>query len=280
MKIEKVSDNQIRCTLTGEDLEGRHLKVAELAYGSEKARALFRDMMQQAAAQLGFEAENIPLVIETIPLNSNCIVILITKVEDPEELDTRFASFSPEIQNEALGEPQENSVSSSLNALLNAIRSAAEQPDEEDGQDVPEEDGSGESDSGTETAAAQEQSPRRIAQAGSESSREIQKIRRYAYTHRLFVFDSMNELIEAAGLSAPKFRGRSALYADRGQGLYYLVLVFDGAGEVPQMQSVLALLSEYADQEVMSYARGQYLQEHCESLLPENALPQLAKASH
>ena len=35
MKIEKVNDNQIRCTLTKEDLADRQLKLSELAYGTE-----------------------------------------------------------------------------------------------------------------------------------------------------------------------------------------------------------------------------------------------------
>lgn len=60
MKIEKISDNQIRFTLTGEDLAARQIKLSELAYGTEKARNLFREMMQQAASQVGFEADNIP----------------------------------------------------------------------------------------------------------------------------------------------------------------------------------------------------------------------------
>lgn len=95
MKIEKVNDNQIRCTLTREDLASRQIKLSELAYGTEKAKSLFRDMMQQANFEFGFEAENIPLMIEAIPLNPECIVLVITKVEDPEELDTRFARFAP-----------------------------------------------------------------------------------------------------------------------------------------------------------------------------------------
>ena len=49
MKIEKVNEHQIRCTLTREDLLNRELKISELAYGTEKAKSLFRDMMQQAA---------------------------------------------------------------------------------------------------------------------------------------------------------------------------------------------------------------------------------------
>ena len=95
MKIEKINDNQIRCTLTREDLETHQINLRELAYGSEKAKKLFRDMMHQAQIQFGFEADNIPLMIEAIPVNTDSIILIITKVEDPEELDTRFSKFSP-----------------------------------------------------------------------------------------------------------------------------------------------------------------------------------------
>ena len=100
MKIEKVNDHQIRCTLTGADLANRELKISELAYGSEKAKNLFRDMMQQASFEFGFEAEDIPLMIEAIPVNADCIVLIITKVEDPDEIDTRFSKFSPSLSAE------------------------------------------------------------------------------------------------------------------------------------------------------------------------------------
>lgn len=53
MKIEKINDNQIRCTLTRDDLNNRQIKLSELAYGTEKAKELFRDMMQQAAIEFG-----------------------------------------------------------------------------------------------------------------------------------------------------------------------------------------------------------------------------------
>ena len=39
MKIEKISDNQIRCTLTRADLAERQLQLSELAYGTEKAKS-------------------------------------------------------------------------------------------------------------------------------------------------------------------------------------------------------------------------------------------------
>ena len=94
MKIEKVNDNQIRCTLTREDLDSRHLKLSELAYGTEKAKSLFREMMEKASYEFGFDAEDIPLMIEAVPLTADSILLIVTKVEYPEELDTRFSKFS------------------------------------------------------------------------------------------------------------------------------------------------------------------------------------------
>ena len=101
MKIEKLNENQIRCTLTHADLAARHLKLSELAYGTEKAKSLFRDMMQQASFDFGFEAEDLPLMIEAIPSSGDSIVLIITKVEDPEELDTRFSKFTQSMDSEA-----------------------------------------------------------------------------------------------------------------------------------------------------------------------------------
>ena len=95
MKIEKINDNQIRCVLTREDLAKRNLRISELAYGTEKTKNLFREMVKQADCEYGFAVENSPLVVEAIPMNSESIVLIITKVDDPEELDTRFSRFSP-----------------------------------------------------------------------------------------------------------------------------------------------------------------------------------------
>lgn len=106
MKIEKISDNQIRCTLNSSDLTDRQLNLGELAYGSVRARSLFREMMQQAFRDFGFDAEDNPLMVEAIPLSSDSIMLIITKVDDPEELDTRFAKFSPssDEENDALAD--------------------------------------------------------------------------------------------------------------------------------------------------------------------------------
>ena len=95
MRIERINDNQIRCTLTSTDLSTRNLNLGELAYGSEKARSLFREMIQKASTEVGFDAEDdIPLMVEAIPLSGESVMLVITKIEDPEELDTQvFSAF-------------------------------------------------------------------------------------------------------------------------------------------------------------------------------------------
>ena len=90
MKIERINENQIRCTLTSFDLSVRNLNLGELAYGSEKARKLFREMIQKASMRLDLEPEDIPLMVEAIPLSNESVMLVITKVEDPEEIRYPF----------------------------------------------------------------------------------------------------------------------------------------------------------------------------------------------
>ena len=79
MRIEKINDKQIRCTLNQNDLKEREIEISELAYGSAKAKALFRDLIQQASYECGFDAENIPLMIEAIPLLPEAFILFGNK---------------------------------------------------------------------------------------------------------------------------------------------------------------------------------------------------------
>ena len=122
MKIEKINENQIRCTLTRADLEKRQIKLSELAYGSEKARALFREMMLQAFQEFGFEVHNIPLMIEAVPAGADQLVLLVTKVQDPEELDARFSHFSPDTGRMEENGPSLTDVLSGADDVLNLLK--------------------------------------------------------------------------------------------------------------------------------------------------------------
>lgn len=95
MKIEKLNETQVRVTLNKADLVEREIKISELAYGSEKAQKLFKDMMKKAFDEFGFEASDVPLMIEAVPLSTESIMIIVTKVDEPEELDEKLANLTP-----------------------------------------------------------------------------------------------------------------------------------------------------------------------------------------
>ena len=134
MKIEKVNDRQIRCTLTKNDLVSRNLKMSELAYGTDKAKNLFRDMMREAHHRFGFEVEDIPLMIEAIPISNDAIVLVITKVEDPEELDTRFSKFAPYLEDGEQQDARKKKDPGSADDIIDLFRKLKEQV--EDAQNV------------------------------------------------------------------------------------------------------------------------------------------------
>ncbi|MFR8548177.1 MAG: adaptor protein MecA [Lachnospiraceae bacterium] len=257
MKIEKISDKQIRCTLTREDLANREIKLAELAYGSDKAKALFQDMMQVAAQDFGFEADNTPLVIEAIPLSMDSIILIITKVDDPEELDTRFSRFSPE-------DPDaENGVSFSdlkdriegaddILGLIKKITEAKKQA------------ASSEPAQKKQTAEQKEDVP---------PEHEDEELRRLT---RFYMFRSLDHAIRAAGVLGTMCTSPSSLYKDPENGEYYL-LVKKAKNSAQQFNKICNVLSEYGQTCRFHPAMEAHFSEHMETILREHALEDLQK---
>lgn len=241
MRIEKLNDNQIRCTLTKADLADRQIKLSELAYGSEKAKSLFRDMMLQASAEFGFEANDIPLMIEAIPMPNECIVLIITKVSDPEELDTRFSKFSPspDEENDDLLSSLASELLEGADGLLNRL-----------------------------TAPAAEESPKqeKSESAPSEDSRP---------SFRIYRFDSLDGATEAAHAVGGAYTGFNTLYKKPETSQYYLVI--DGTGTDPkEFSRMMNVLAEYGTKQKFEYAAEAYFREHYETIVKDKALQALA----
>lgn len=252
MKIEKVNEQQIRCTLTREDLRNRELKISELAYGTEKAKSLFRELIQQAAYECGFEAEDIPLMIEAIPLNAECLVLIVTKVENPEELDTRFAKFAPSVHDDDFGmtdhednEALMEAFADSADEVLNLLRrmNNAEEAD---------------------------RSSRASSREDARSSDEKDKA-----VSRLYSFRSLREVSRLARVAGRFRQGSDTLYKDTNTGSY-LLLLNPEAEKADGYNRLCSLISEYAKAEKSVSATQAYLEEHCDPLIKDNALEVLA----
>ncbi len=248
MKIEKISDTQIRCTLSRQDLADRDLKLSELAYGSDKAKDLFRELMVQASYECGFEAEDIPLMIEAIPVSGDCLVLVVTKVEDPDELDTRFSNFS---SFRDTSDEDSSSVTSSvadeilecfgqLGALLGKGREAIEKA-AESSEEPPQEDS---------TPAP-------------------------ASLTKVYSFPSLKAATTLAQLISPYYFGESTLYKDEVISSYYLVLhMSDHTPE--EFNRICNVVSEYGAPVPTAYSSLSYFEEHFKPIVKTDAVQTLS----
>lgn len=243
MKIERISDHQIRCTLTGQDLAARQLKLSELAYGSENARQLFKDMMQKASYELGFEAEEVPLMIEAVPISADSIILIITKVDDPEELDTRFANFAPSVHEEDDG---------GIDGLLKSLTKETENVLDIFKRFRPEE-----ADASVD-----------VDLADAPESNDLT---------RAFSFNNLDEVIKVAKLLERFYFGNSSLYKD--EKTDKLILVVSKTNHTPEdFNKVCNIVSEYGESKKFSGAAEAYLTEHGNIIIKDDALRILTEA--
>lgn len=100
MKIEKISDTQIKFILNREDFAERGLSLAELTYNSEKVQRLFKDMMELAFVETGFEADRTPLVIEAVPISLDSVMVIVTKTDKENVADSPVSSLFSRLSRE------------------------------------------------------------------------------------------------------------------------------------------------------------------------------------
>lgn len=251
MKIEKVNDHQIRCTLTKEDLADREIKLSELAYGTEKAKDLFRDMMQQAAFQYGFEAEDIPLMIEAIPLNSECIVLIITKVEDPEELDTRFSKFAPSVHED--DDMEDNVRPSALTEAADGVLDLFKRIQE-----------------------AHANSAKNVTKKDDKINATVTMKPGAADLSRLYHFKDLATISKLARVLNGTYAGMNTLYKNKATGQFSLI-ISKGKHSPEEYNKICNIFSEYGTPAIYSRAIEAHMQEHYERLIEYSALQSLAK---
>jgi len=243
MKIEKVNDHQIKCTLTSADLANRQLKLSELAYGSEKAKNLFRDMMQQAAFEVGFEAENIPLMIEAIPIGADSIILIITKVEDPEEIDTRFSKFAPSVSDDDLDGEMSNLASDIADDVLDLFHRMEA------------------------SVKKKADTPAKTAEAPVDKNPAFP---------RLITTSSLSDLCTFSRNVTSFYSESSTLYKNPANHNYALLLTKGGL-TLEEFGRICNIASEYGQIEKTEAPKQAFIQEHYETIIAEGAVSALSQ---
>lgn len=269
MRIEKINDNQIRCTLNKKDLSDRELRISELAYGTDKAKALFRDMVQQASYEFGFDAENIPLMIEAIPMYPDALVLVITKVEDPDELDTRFSTFSEDPDDSDYEQISEYTLDDDDTVYDDEddIYELAGNLSSENDDDIVPFTPTSSYDENTDFISLSE------ALGMEPRSKTINK-NKPSNTVKIFSFNSLNDVSLLAENICHIYKSANILYKDSRNGKYILSMQ-QGNLSPEDFNKICNLTSEYGSQLKNTSTYMSYFEEHFEPIIKDNALQKL-----
>ena len=220
--------------------------------------------MQQAQIEFGFEADNIPLMIEAIPVSGESVILIITKVEDPEELDTRFSKFSPYKKNK-----QDTIHFDGADNIIDIFQKLYEETKKVvSSKETPKEISSEETTS--EETASESQTPADQATKKTTSSKSKISVNLL----RLYSFQQLDDVIAAAHGLDGFYKGVNTLYKDE-DSLYQLV-VHQSSCTAEEFNKVCNILSEYGSSRAFTPAGEAYLKEHGE-LISRKALQQLAR---
>lgn len=186
-------------------------------------------------------------MIEAIPLSPEKIVLIITKVESPDELDTRFSNFThlEDMEEDSDTDfatdpmPHTDDMASELLDLLDQIKK---------------------NHAATEKAASANDSDTTVP----------------ADQIRLFTFMNMNDAIEAAYMVSGLYYGDNTLYKDTLTSQYQLIL-HQGSHSSSEFNKILHIMSSYLEKKTCTPSVEAYCTEHCKIIIPKHAVQTLAK---
>ena len=243
MKIEKISDNQIRCTLNPQVLRERHLKLSEFAYGSGKAKELFSDMMEKASEEFNFEVDNSPLMIEAIPTSPESLILIITKVENPEELDARFSTFTPYKKDENEDDEETSDETDIMPTLLDS--------------------------------SMLDMLKKRLADTTRKDDLPAAPLPEISISElKVFRFRTLDHLIAFAKAVNGFYTGKAVLYRNDKEHSYLLCVYLDG-NPATEFNRICNIACEYA--EMLPKASVPYYKEHYTCLMTDDVIKQLAE---
>ena len=190
-------------------------------------------------------------MIEAVPLQGGSIQLVISKVDDPEELDTRFSKFT------AAAGSQNGWISQLASEILEGAQGLLQ---EMKGQAQQANTLEGESSTAGETAEGT---------TGSSDGHGAE-----ADLYRIYRFQSLDRVMDAAVAVGDLYDGPNTLYKDPKSHEFYLVLHAgkDGANALNRASNLLA---EYGSRLKDNDLYEAYFGEHYELFLKENALQKL-----
>lgn len=257
MVFEKLNDNQIKCVLDKEDLISRNINIKDLFYGSPKTEQLFKDVVSRAQANYDFNKQKLPISIDAIPLPNDTLVIIITIVEEPEEIDSRFSRFTPDpnaasdklFSSKADTSAGPEDIFSFFSNIANQISNSS--------KDSPE-------DSNLFDSAKNDFSSFDSAIAKDPDGTML----------IIFKFENIDKIIELSNMLMKIYNDNNSLYK---LGTSYYLFVYNTEHNEETFFKICDLISEYGNPVINSPTTSEHILEHAELIIADTAIQELSQ---
>ncbi len=257
MVFEKLNDNQIKCVLDKEDLFSRKINIKDLFYGSPETEQLFKEVVSKAQVNFDFNTQKFPISIDAIPLPNDTLVIIITIVEDPEEIDSRFSRFTPDpnaasdklFSSKADTSAGPEDIFSFFSNIANQIsNSPKDSPEDSNLFDSVKNDFSS-----FDSAIAKDPDGTMLI---------------------IFKFENIDKIIELSNMLIKIYNDNNSLYK---LGTSYYLFVYNTEHNEETFFKICDLISEYGNPVINSPTTSEHILEHAELIIADTAIQELSQ---
>jgi len=194
-------------------------------------------------------------------LSSDSIILNISKVEDPDELDTRFSKFSPSSDEaDNFNDIMEDFEDYNDDSADEIIEYFSDEPHEVTEESIKET-----------FVSLSELLANKLASKSSSKTSSSPSEESEPDLVRIYRFGDFSTLERLSSILKDIYFGSNTLYKDAGNSLYYLIV--NKSGHSPEeFNRICNILTEYGIRENTTASREAFFKEHFTLMIKENAL--------
>ncbi len=277
MKLKRISDNTIRCTVSAEEMDQYEINLDDLLGHRDKAENFFRRILRQAEEELGFEANAGDLNVQLSVLPKGDVSMMISKGDSvtigdmishiTEALDGLIDEKSKDALNEIVSHRKkekedkpsfEKSAKKNSNDFGDGLKhgkdAARQKAQEVANIDL--------------TKKAPTEEDIAIARVGEELNAQRQDLFEQLRKPLWAAFSSMDQAIQMVRRLDPEMEIPAELYER--YSIYYLRMNF--TDKIEEASNAVLLISEFADTVYVEDTSAKIFKEHANTILKKDAI--------
>lgn len=237
MKIEKINDNRLKCSITTDDLVEREITVEEVVDKTHRAKRLFTDAFVKSLRMFGSKPDCLVVATAVTPSSETVATLTLIGVDSDDEGLSILSKNLQEVKAEAPPETEFNFQTFSR------------------------------------SKKSKESSPQPYFDQNQAPQHQHEESLSDDFISFVYAFPNLQRIIDVASAHGATLEIESDIYKDKDKGDYFLILK---KKEPDDFKRACILLCEYGEPLGPGDFFLSYMYEHCLPILQNNALKDLS----